>query len=1105
MNAYQNLIQRLNKLRTHQTRNQVLFGIALSCAVLLGAGFLLVIVETTLYLSPTAKVVLLTSLVGGIAYILVRYAVSPVLSPPSLENLALQIEKHFGGLQQQLISALQLWQEKDAPNQSQALIQAAIERADKDTAHLHFEKVINHHQTRQACYASLGIAIFCLLCFTLWPTSLNSATQRLLQPLTAFERPPETYIALRPGHAEVVAGEPFEIVADLSGIVPRKARLYTRENNAQDWIPVVLPVRQNKARHTFPIVTRSFSYYLSAHDARTEPYDLTVRQRPLVTRVVHDDTFPAYTQLPNRNNQEGGDIVVPTGTKVDLRIETNHALDKAWLHFDDDTQMPAQISENQARVSLTVNKDMRYTIQLQDPHMIRNREPVTYRMVALPDRIPDVRLLRPGNAELGETMQVPVSAEAFDDYGITKMEIRYRLNDQTQEKRQAMPLTQTSKEATSHLAWNLTPFDLLPGDRITYRIRAYDNHPKPNVGETPDYIIRFPSLYEIHQSTEQTQQESLEDMADVQSHSQALTEKLETLTRELRNKDNLDWQDKQKLEEAIQSQEDMNNQMQNTAEQLEKTLEKLEESGLLKDDTLQKLEELQELLEQIQSPALQEAMEKLQKAMESADSEMVRQALEEFKNEREKFQESIDRTIALLKRVQQQQTLDALTKKLESLVESQEKITEDIQKDIAPDALSRRQEQITEDTQKLQDELQQSAEKFKASNPTDQQLEQLAQQMKDQQLTQRMDQVQQNLENNQKSSAQKNSEKVSQDLQQMAQQMNNVRQQFANAQKNEIANELQRVLQDLITLSRAQERTAQRAESAQNRDQSAPLALDQARTMTSTNRMAQRLLDASQKTFFMPPQAGAALGEALKNMENAAGHLNSGDSQRAAQDARHAMQSLNGAAMMVQRALGQVSSSGSGTGFEEMMQQMADMAQQQSDLNAQTESLFGKPRPGQGQPGLEKLAAQQRAIQQALQELQQELARQQQQMLGDLGKVASDMEETARELQQRQITPETLNRQQQILSRMLDAQKSMRERGKSRQREAQTGADVAYRGPGSLPTNLGENNNPLRQYLQEALKEGYPTEYQSLIRRYFESLMNDATTAPTPNVAPTQN
>ncbi|MBT3603903.1 MAG: DUF4175 family protein [Candidatus Latescibacteria bacterium] len=1103
--AYQNLVQRLNLVRTKNTRNIVLFGIALSWAMALGLGWLLVILEASFYFSPTSKILLELLIVLGTLYLLIRYAIFPLLSPPSLETLALQLEKHFGGLQQQLISALQLWVEKDQPNQSKALIEAAIEHANQDTSHLNFDQIINRRRTQKAALVFVGIALFSFISHATWPIPLESATQRLLQPLTAFERPPDTYITLKPGHAEVVAGEPFEIIANLSGIVPRKAHLFTRENETQAWTPLTLPVRQKTAKHRFPAVTRSFSYYFAAHDNKTQPYTLTVRQRPLVTRVIHHDTFPPYTQLPERQNQEGGDIVVPIGTSVSLHIETNKPLDKAWLVFDENQHIPAQISKNHAQVKLNIDKDARYTIQLQDPHLIRNRDPVTYRIVALPDRAPDVRLLRPGNAELGETMQITVSAEAFDDYGITKMDVRYKINEQTQDQVKSMALAQRAKETTANTLWNLNALDLLPGDQIIYRVRAYDNNPSPNFGESQEFVIRFPSLYEIHEATEKAQTESLDEMANVQSQSQELTEKLETIARELLNDEKFDWQDKQQLEEALQTQENMNNQMQETAEKLAEALEKLEDSGLLKDDTLQKLEELQELIDQIQSPALQEAMEKLQEAMETTDTELVNKALEKFKNEREKFQESIDRTIALLKRVQQQQTLDALTKKLEALAEAQEAITEDTKNEISPEALAKRQEQITKDTEQLQDELQSSAENFSESAPTDNQLEQLAKEMEQKQLTQRMDQLQQNLESNQKSSEQSSeqSKKIAQDLEQMSQQMNQVRQQFSNKQKDDIAGELNRALHDLLTLSKSQERTVQRAETTQGREQTAPLALEQARTITGANRMLERLSEASKKTFFLPPQTGSALGDALQKMENAAGHLNSGNSQRAAQDARHAMQSLNSAAMMVQRALGKVASSQSGTGFEEMMQQMSQLSQQQGDVNAQTESLFGKPQPGPGQPGLEQLAAQQRAIQQALEQLRQELARQQQQMLGDLGKVASDMDQTAKELRQRQLTPETLKRQQQILSRMLDAQKSMRQRGKSRQREAERGKDVAYRGPGSLPTHLGEGDNPLRQYLRDALKEGYPTEYQSLIRNYFESLMKDAPTKS--QSSPSQN
>ena len=142
--------------------------------------------------------------------------------------------------------------------------------------------------------------------------------------------------------------------------------------------------------------------------------------------------------------------------------------------------------------------------------------------------------------------------------------------------------------------------------------------------------------------------------------------------------------------------------------------------------------------------------------------------------------------------------------------------------------------------------------------------------------------------------------------------------------------------------------------------------------------------------------------------------------------------------------------------------------------------------------GFGEMAAQQRAIQEALEALRQEMASQREQMLGDLGSIASDMEKTAREMDLSQVTPQTLNRQRQILSRMLDAQRSIRQRGKSKDREAQQGKTYSYRGPGSLPGDLGATDNPLRRRLQEALDEGYPPEYQALIRHYFESLIQDA-------------
>ena len=1083
--AHQKLTHRLARLRTLLAANRALTGVGLALVFILSAGIALVILESVFYLRPILKIVLESLCTLCLLYLIARFCVLPFIRPPSLDRIALRVEQHFGGLQQHLISALQLWRQRNREEHATALVDAAIIQAERATQHLPYETLIDRKPPIRAATAVVVLALLGLLLHAGWPTALSGAAQRLANPQTPYTRPADTYIILQPGNVEIVGGEPLALTAQFSGVIPRTARLYIREKGVHTWTSFVLPVKQAGASHHFPNMARSFDYRLSAHDAQTPTYTATVHPRPIVTHISHRDRFPPHTAMPDRIDQQGGDIIVPTGTQVSLTIEANKPLESAALVFDDATELPAAVSSSLAQATLTVKKDGRYRVHLRDPQMIANKDPVSYRIVALPDQPPDVRLLRPGqDIDLTKSMRVSLVAEAFDDYGISRLELRYRKDDDTDH---ILPIITTpGREIETSYNWDMSNLNLLPGDQITYRIRAYDNNPRPSFGETATFTIRMPSLFEIHREADKTQRESIDEIETVQQRGRELDTRLKELARDMLTKDKLDWQEKRELEKVRQTQEQLAEQIESTAEQLDRALDRLQESGLLEDDTLQKLEELQILLSQIRTPELADVMKKLDEAIKKADANMVREALEQFQMEREKFRETLDRTLALLQRVQRQQTLDALNQKLEELAQAQDQITQNIEREPAED-LTRRQARIARDTEQLRTELQQASEKM--DSPTDSDLNQIADAIQNKQLTPRMDQVRQDLAMGQRQRAEKNSDSLARDMQNLSQSLAQSRQRFIQRQKAEIARELNRVLHDLLTLSQAQERTAQRANEAGSRDDTAPLALDQARAMTGASRMAQRLMDASQKTFFMPPSAQAALGHALNKMEGAAEQLNAGNANQASQLAREALGEINRAAMMVQNALGQLASSESGTGFEEMMAKMAQLAQQQGALNAQTENLFGQQG---GQPSWQKLAAQQRAIQEALNALRGELARQQREMLGDLGKIASDMRETSRELLQRRVAPQTLMRQRQILSRLLDAQQAMRSRGKSKKRQARTGENLTYRGPGSLPADLGEADNPLRHLMRDALKEGYSPEYQALIRRYFENLIEDA-------------
>ena len=85
------------------------------------------------------------------------------------------------------------------------------------------------------------------------------------------------------------------------------------------------------------------------------------------------------------------------------------------------------------------------------------------------------------------------------------------------------------------------------------------------------------------------------------------------------------------------------------------------------------------------------------------------------------------------------------------------------------------------------------------------------------------------------------------------------------------------------------------------------------------------------------------------------------------------------------------------------------------------------------------------------------------------------------------LTEAVVPRQQLIHERMLQAERSVNERGQEERREAQTGSPR----PAPAPPPLPPPDRPadrVRADLLRLLESGYSPDVQSLIRRYFERL-----------------
>jgi len=169
------------------------------------------------------------------------------------------------------------------------------------------------------------------------------------------------------------------------------------------------------------------------------------------------------------------------------------------------------------------------------------------------------------------------------------------------------------------------------------------------------------------------------------------------------------------------------------------------------------------------------------------------------------------------------------------------------------------------------------------------------------------------------------------------------------------------------------------------------------------------------------------------------------------------------------------------------------MSGQQMNLNNLTQMLQQTMKGKltmQQQAELQRLARQQDVIRKSLQQLNKEAMNsgQSKTIPADLNDIAKKMEEVVKNMNSDQLDNKTVQQQEHILSRLLDAQKSINERDYQNEREAEAGKDVARESPAELNLKTDKGKNKVKDELEKAVQEGYTRDYEDLIKRYYESL-----------------
>ncbi|MEZ4762776.1 MAG: DUF4175 family protein [Calditrichia bacterium] len=1098
-------------------------------AICVFLGFLFI--EVLFDLIPPLRLLFWALLAGGLGYFLIKEIVPNLRRAfsPAEQDLY-QISRLIGDetpqVQDALVNFLQIYRDEGIATHA-AFKNLSLKQLYNTFCDVDFGKILNLAGWKRPGIRLLAAMGGFAFMFLLFPGATNQAFLKILHPTQSFEPPFPVTLKSISGEQVVLKNDPVTLEGEFTGVMPSRLWLvlenFADDSKSPELERLEVPLRSgNRFEYELKHVKNRFNYWFEAQldmrgfenrPAKSDMNAVLVKERPFIRELQVKLAYPVYTRLPEKFLPlNDGEVTALKGTTVDIRIEANKSLTGSWFQFDDSTRIELQTNGNRATGQFTVREDGQYHVGIRDADGIENYQPVQYAVFALQDELPFVEITRPGqDLELGEELDLPLLINLRDDYGFTKLSLKGRhikAGSTGDTSEFAIDVPYQRIEATRALAdyrWNLRNFYLSPDDFVEYfaEIRDNDVITGPKTARSQTYVLRLPSLMEVLAKADENLSEQLEDTREIAEETKALKEKLEEINREMKREEELTWERKQQIQEQAQKQQENLDKMQELREELEQVISDLEQRDVLSQETLEKYMELQQMIEDLASPEMLEALKELQKAMENANMEEIKEAMERFEFSVEQFEERIERTYELFKRVQLEQKMDELNKMAQEMLDAQKQINEQLQQEnLSKDKqeqLAQQEENLAENSEAMEDALEKATSEFEEMMPEiAESLEKTREFMDEQQISEQMQQMQQQMQQGQQQNAQKSGENVQKQLEMLQSRMQQNRQQMQQQQQQELMQAMQKVQQDLLRSSFQQEKLVERSQNSDMASNSInQTAREQAQLRENAGNIVRQMLEISNKSFFMQPGMSQIMQSLMGNMENALQGLSNRNPRGAARSQQKALGNYNEAIMSMQSSMNSMMQSQSGTGFEQFMQQMQQMAGQQGQLNQESMSMFQQgQRPGGQVPAeqMARMAAQQQAIQKSLEKLNDEMGNRND-VLGRLGELGEEMEKVVEELQRLQLSPKVIERQQRILSRMLDAQKSVREKEHSKKRQAEREQGVAAKSPPQLKREMLERENQLRKEMQEALKEGYSSEYKEYIKLYYEILSRQGETA----------
>ncbi len=1060
---YVYLIQKIDGFIRKYYLNKIVKGAIFMISSLLAAYILIAIAEYLGHFSQNIRSVLFYTFICGNLFVLISYIILPLLSYYKLgktishEQAATIIGQHFSHVKDKLINTLQLKQLSELKPDQRTLIEASINQKIAELRPVPFSSAIHISNNRKYLkYVLAPIAILILIFFAS-PSILSESTERLIYHNRNFvKKAPFTFEIINKD-LSVVQGSDFELRVKLNGHeIPAELFLEDGPNTYKLNKENILTFN-----YSFKNLQKNKKIRLSAGGFNSQEFQIEVKPKPSLLNFDVFINYPAYLNKSNEKFENTGDLLIPEGSSITWKFRADNS-EQLDVKIENKSFLIRESEKNLFSFSHQARKDISYEVRPINKD-IRSSESFTYQIKVIPDLLPVIEVSERQDSVNSKLLYF--IGQVNDDHGFTKLNFNYRIlsadsqsNEKTQSK--SIQFDKNGLQSTFYHVWNATEARASAGDQIEYYFEIFDNDGVngPKAVRSIVKTFKLPSEKEISKELEDNGKQIKEKMESAIKEASKLEKETKRLNQDLLNKKELSYEEKKRMENLLQKQKELENLVKEIQQENKQNIFELKENSEQNEKILEKQKQIEELFNNVLDEKTREILKNIEKLLEKNNKNLTQEELSKMQMDNKSLQKELDRILELYKQLEFDQKLTEAIEKLNKLAKEQKDLSDKTQdKGTDNQQLKKEQNEINDAFKELKKELNKLEEK---NNELGQKNDFKNPEQEQEQIEQQQRNISENLIKKEMNKAAENQKKVSSQMEQLSKKLENM-QEEAEEKENEInARELREILDNLLFSSFEQEKTMQNLRSININDPGYILQTQKQKDIQINLKMIEDSLYSLSKKV---PQIQSVVNKEIQiinhNITKAIESLGERRTAEANRNQQFALTSVNNLALMLSEALEQLQQAQQNSrpgGKGKKKQSLSQLSKMQEQLNQNMqkarEEMQKRGMQNSGQQGnpnstmseqLAKMAREQQMIRQAMQEINRMENKNGKGSLGNLDKLMKEMEQTETDLVNKRIQQETLVRQKEILSKLLEAEKAEREREQDELRESKEASQLA--------------------------------------------------------------